>query len=764
MAGRAARQSGGTGYSLLIALLRMLGVITNGCERVARQILEDPSNLFVVDLASTSSENTGIPKDVQLSACYFIGSNYNGIRLELVALETWLQERYDINVPITTRLDNPKDLATVIEEGILTVTEELEERLQQYNNESVEQENYINELMNKISDLETKKTYYSVTATVTTVTSTTTSANTTTNAFVTTPSKSLNIPQYVTTPDPIDLNANNQKFNNTSSSHKTTSSRWSETTKSLGNLSPRTKEMAKIQSEIVRERRKLNALQEEHTDLLGLLAQQELELTIFKETLEKSSGLSYVIQAEEEAQLGAIERYGSYVNFRRSAAVTIAQRVSKERKSNIGHEVGYNIRFDDRSSNNTKIKYVTDGVLLREFINNPTLSNYSIVILDEAHERSLQTDILMGLLKQLQETRNDLRIVVMSATLQVDLFMNYFKDTNLVKVPGRQYPVSIYYVKEPESDFIEAAMLTCLQIHEDEDPGGVLVFLPGQEDIENLRQMLLDNLPDIRQKKKQNLNNNNDLNKNDFIVRPLYASMSSDEQLKAFSKSEPGIRKFILATNIAETSVTISGIKYVVDTGYYKSRLIQLNTGMEMLKVLPISQSQANQRAGRAGRESPGKCFRLYTENSYDSLELTNTPEIQRVNLSQVILQLKLYGLKSIQDFPFISRPEIICIKKALEELLLLDAIDQNQELTNHGRRMACLPLTPIFANLLLKSEKYNCTYEIIIAVSMLSSDNIFSVPLENELKKKASLKHNLLKVNDGDLLTLNMREISMIN
>lgn len=369
---------------------------------------------------------------------------------------------------------------------------------------------------------------------------------------------------------------------------------------------------------------------------------------------------------------------------RRVAAITIAQRVALERNCEIGQEVGYGIRFEDKTSFKTKIKYVTDGVLLREIMGDKELSKYKVIILDEAHERSLQTDILMGLLKALQLRRVDLKIVVMSATLQIDLFMGFFQDCNVISIPGRQFPVDIYYLKSPEDDYIDAAMLACLQIHEQEEAGGVLVFLPGQDEIENLQSLLEKHLPDIKCKHQQNSFTSSSSTseykvssiENSFVIRPLYASLPPEEQLKAFKPSTANIRKFVLSTNIAETSVTLSGIKYVVDTGCVKTRFMAKGTGMEMLKITPVSQSQANQRAGRAGRESAGKCFRLYSESAFEKLEISTIPEIQRVNISQVILQLKVLGIKSLDTFHFISPPSKESLKKSLEELLLLEAID----------------------------------------------------------------------------------------
>lgn len=373
---------------------------------------------------------------------------------------------------------------------------------------------------------------------------------------------------------------------------------------------------------------------------------------------------------------------------RRVAAITIARRVAEERKVKLGEEVGYSIRFDDVTSPSTRIKYVTDGVLLRECMTDAKLSAYDVVILDESHERSLQTDILMGLLKTLQLERPSLRLVVMSATLEVDLFMTFFHQSHFVAVPGRQFPVDIYYTLEPEADFLDAALLTCLQIHAEEEAGGVLVFLPGQEDIENLVHMLEEHLPSIlskqmrqRSMEKTALNSEGKQALVDFCIYPLYAALSQEEQLRAFAPSVSGVRKFVVATNIAETSLTIAGIKYVVDTGYNKCRSVSLR-GLETLKVSPVSQSQANQRSGRAGREAAGKCFRLYTEDAFERLEVSTVPEIRRVNISQVVLQLKVLGVKSPETFPFPSPPTTDGLHRAINLLGALGALDKEKVLT----------------------------------------------------------------------------------
>jgi ATP-dependent RNA helicase DHX8/PRP22 len=271
----------------------------------------------------------------------------------------------------------------------------------------------------------------------------------------------------------------------------------------------------------------------------------------------------------------------------------VAQRVAFEQKVKIGEEVGYAIRFEDVSNHKTRIKFVTDGILLRECMVDPLLNSYDIIILDEAHERSLQTDILMGLLRQAQEKRPSLRVVVMSATLQTELYMRFFKDGNVIKIAGRQFPVDVLYATQAVDDYVDAALLTCLQIHADEEPGGVLIFLPGQEDIEALAGLLEDHLPSLITTNHKSKSMDSDIavktvtsepaakkmkssdttitdgveviatSVRNFEIAPLYAAMSAEDQMTALRpSSQPTIRKFVLSTNIAETSVTIAGIKY----------------------------------------------------------------------------------------------------------------------------------------------------------------------------------------------------------
>lgn len=295
----------------------------------------------------------------------------------------------------------------------------------------------------------------------------------------------------------------------------------------------------------------------------------------------------------------------------------------------------------------------------------------------------------------------------MSATLEVDTFKSFFIGAAVVTVPGRQHDVDVLYVRVPEPDYVDAALQTCLQIHEEEGPleGGVLVFLPGQDDIESLHALLEEHLGHVSPFGIDSPPIPVRHHSSHHVVLPLYAAMSAEDQMKAFQPAAPGVRKFVLATNIAETSVTVSGIKFVVDTGLVKSRYLHSTTGLEKLQVVPVSQSQASQRSGRAGRESAGKCYRVYTESSFVSLPLSSPPEIQRVGISQVLLQLLAMGIADPLRFPYPSPPSTTALEKSLKQLYYLGAVSRELKLSPLGQKMARLPLDPTFAYLLLCSE-----------------------------------------------------------
>lgn len=429
---------------------------------------------------------------------------------------------------------------------------------------------------------------------------------------------------------------------------------------------------------------------------------------------------------------------------RRVAAMSLAKRVSQEMNVPLGGLVGYSVRFDEKSSRDTKIKYLTDGMLLRELLSDPSLSRYGTIILDEAHERTLRTDILFGMLKRIQANRHDnLKLVIMSATLDPKKFENFFRNVGVYRVPGRMYPVRLLYTAEPVQDYVDSAILTIFQIHLECGEGDILVFLTGQEEIEAVQRTLEEYGPQCP------------VGSGRLVVCPIFASLPSHQQMAVFEKTPAGCRKVILATNIAETSITISGIKYVIDPGFVKMRQYNSRTGMEALTVEAVSRSSARQRTGRAGREAPGTCFRLYPEESFLRLDAETVPEILRANLSNVILTMKAAGVDNVMAFDYIDPPALDSLQRGLEELLALGALDPaGGALTSQGRLMAECPLIPQLSRVLLEAGRRGCLEEALSIVSMLSAaDNIFYAGGEDREASSAA-KRTFLHPS-GDHLTL---------
>ncbi|KAJ3553686.1 hypothetical protein NM688_g3478 [Phlebia brevispora] len=386
---------------------------------------------------------------------------------------------------------------------------------------------------------------------------------------------------------------------------------------------------------------------------------------------------------------------------RRVAAMSVAKRVADEMDVPLGKQVGYSIRFEDMTDPGTTfLKYMTDGMLLREAMNDPDLKRYSTIILDEAHERTLATDILMGLLKALVKRRDDLKLIITSATLDAVKFQKYFSirsDTAapLFKVPGRTHPVEVFYTQQPEPDYVEAAIRTVLMIHRAEEPGDILIFLTGEEEIEDAcRKIKL---------KADDLLNQDPTSVGPLVCIPLYSSLPPQQQQRIFDPAPearnpdgPPGRKVIVSTNIAETSLTIDGIVYVVDPGFSKQKVYNPRIRVESLLVSPISKASAQQRAGRAGRTRPGKCFRLYTEKDFMSeLEEQTHPEILRSNLANTVLELVKLGIKDLVHFDYVDAPAPETLMRALELLNYLAALDDDGNLTDLGAMMADFPLDP---------------------------------------------------------------------
>ncbi|KAL3343127.1 hypothetical protein AABB24_026940 [Solanum stoloniferum] len=431
---------------------------------------------------------------------------------------------------------------------------------------------------------------------------------------------------------------------------------------------------------------------------------------------------------------------------RRVAAMSVAARVSQEMGVKLGHEVGYSIRFEDCTSEKTILKYMTDGMLLREFLGEPDLASYSVIMVDEAHERTLSTDILFGLVKDISRFRPDLKLLISSATLDAEKFSDYFDCAPIFKIPGRRFPVEIHYTKAPEADYLDAAVVTALQIHVTQPPGDgdILIFLTGQEEIETAEEIIKHRIKGLGTKIAE------------LIICPIYANLPTELQAKIFEPTPEGARKVVLATNIAETSLTIDGIKYVIDPGFSKMKSYNPRTGMESLLVAPISKASANQRAGRSGRTGPGKCFRLYTAYNYmNDLEDNTVPEIQRTNLANVVLSLKSLGIHDLLNFDFMDPPPAEALLKALELLFALSALNKLGELTKVGRRMAEFPLDPMLSKMIVASDKYKCSDEIISIAAMLSVGNsIFYRPKDKQVHAD-NARMNFHVGNVGDHIAL---------
>ncbi|TNN05335.1 ATP-dependent RNA helicase DHX8 [Schistosoma japonicum] len=427
---------------------------------------------------------------------------------------------------------------------------------------------------------------------------------------------------------------------------------------------------------------------------------------------------------------------------RRVAAMSVAKRVSEEFGCRLGQEVGYTIRFEDCTAPETKIKYMTDGMLLRECLIDPDLRQYSVIMLDEAHERTIHTDVLFGLLKKAIQKRDDMKLIVTSATLDSVKFSQYFFEAPIFTIPGRTYPVEILYSLEPENDYLDAALNTVMQIHLTEPPGDILVFLTGQEEIDSGCELLYERMKALGSEVPE------------LIILPVYAALPSEMQSRIFDPAPPGSRKVVIATNIAETSLTIDGIYYVIDPGFVKQKVYSSKSGMDQLIVTPISQAQAKQRAGRAGRTGPGKCYRLYTERAYrDEMLATNVPEIQRTNLASTVLQLKAMGINDLLSFDFMDPPPLQTLVAAMETLHGLSALDDEGLLTRLGRRMAEFPLEPMLSKMLIMSVHLQCSEEVLTVVSMLSVQNVFYRPKEKtELADQRKAKFHQP---EGDHLTL---------
>lgn len=434
---------------------------------------------------------------------------------------------------------------------------------------------------------------------------------------------------------------------------------------------------------------------------------------------------------------------------RRVAAINLASRVAEEYGCRVGKEVGFSVRFNNVTGRRTKLRYMTDGMLLREMMLDPLLSKYSTIIVDEAHERTILTDLLLGFLKELiiNERKNDddFRVIVMSATLDADKFSYFFNDAPIFFIEGRLFHVDRFYLPQPSDDSTDSMIKAVIQVNQGEPLGDILCFLPGQEDIDKVTSILREIAPQLPKDAPL------------IIPLPLYAALPPQEQMKVFEKLKPHCRKVILSTNIAETSVTVPGVKYVIDSGLRKIKAWRYELGLSTLLTVPISKSSASQRCGRAGREAAGKCFRLYTEKDYMKLVQDTEPEIIRSEIVSPVLMLKRLGVDDILNWSWLENPGKAALVSALKQLYALGAISDSGKITKSGEEMAVLPVAPHLAAVLIQARKFETLNAVIDIVACLSVDNLIFTPAFDKRDEINTKRRELCTLGSrhGDLIML---------
>nr|XP_049705986.1 probable ATP-dependent RNA helicase DHX35 isoform X1 [Helicoverpa armigera] len=447
-----------------------------------------------------------------------------------------------------------------------------------------------------------------------------------------------------------------------------------------------------------------------------------------------------------------------------AAAVSLACRVADERGDQLGEGVGYAAASTNCRNTGTGIVFMTEGVLLREMFASPLLMQYSCIILDEVHERTQMTDVLMGLLKKIIKKRKNLKLIVSSATMDAEFLRDFFNLTEkkenkaststILSMQGRTHPIDVFYSEEPVPDYVKATVDTVIKIHENEPFGDILAFLTSQEEIQTALETLQAYADTNNATNKHRSHFPSGIKAADMLPVPMYGSLPHYRQVKVFQRTDNNQRKVILATNIAETSVTVPGVVYVIDSGFHKLPYFDPAVGVESLAVTPISKNNATQRAGRAGRTSRGKCYRLYTEAEYEKLPPSVPPEMCRSDLSGMLLQLKALGIHNLLRFTFPTPPPAKSILSGLETLYALNTINKLGELTPRGETVAELPLKPMCAVMLCNSGEWGCIDEILSIAAMLQVDNVFLKPSsgKDNIAAKVS-RRNHFEVAEGDII-----------
>lgn len=423
---------------------------------------------------------------------------------------------------------------------------------------------------------------------------------------------------------------------------------------------------------------------------------------------------------------------------RRIAARAVATRIAAELNTSLGQAVGYKVRFTDQTNPDGYIKLMTDGILLSEARSDALLKQYDTIIIDEAHERSLNIDFLLGYLKQLLPRRPDLKLIITSATINPEAFSKHFDNAPIIEVSGRTYPVETRYhplqsenPEEEDQTQIEGILAGVDELWR-EGSGDILVFLAGEREIRETAEALAGHKHPGTE------------------ILPLYARLSSEEQMRVFHPHHN--RRIVLATNVAETSLTVPGIKYVIDPGLARISRYGSRTSVQRLQIEKISQASANQRCGRAGRTEPGICIRLYSEADYLARPQFTDPEILRTYLASVILQMKFLGLGNVTDFPFLQPPDYRQVRDGYQMLHELGAIDEEEKLTSHGKTLARMPIDPRLGRMLLAGIEENVAAEVLIIVSALSVLDLRLRPMDQP--EAADEKHAAFRDEQSDFLS----------